>query len=182
MPLSKIQTEVLRLLATLLFSMLAGAGCGDSLTMLNRLAAACTIHEDAPVTAHVQTQIAAPPATIWALLIEAPAWPKWNKQIESVTAPGPLRKGARFLWRTGGTKILSEVQLFEPERRLTSTGTALTAKAIHVWELRPESSGRTVVVVKESMDGPLMAQLFSSRKLAETDTEWLSALRKAAEH
>lgn len=167
--------------AALLFSMLAGAGCGDSLTTLNRLAAAGSIHEGAPVAAHVQTSIAAPAAKIWALLIEAPAWPKWNKQIESVTAPGPLRKGARFLWTTGGTKISSEVQLFDPERRLAWTGTALTAKAIHVWELRPESPGRTLVVVKESMDGPLMAQLFSSQKLAETDTEWLAALRKAAE-
>ncbi len=167
--------------AVLLLGILAVGGCGDSLTTLNRLAAAGSIHDGAPVTAHVQSEIAAPPARLWALLINATAWPGWNKQIESVTAPGPLRKGARFSWKTGGTAISSEVQLCERERRLAWTGTAMTAKAIHVWELKPESAGRTLVIVKESMDGPLMAQLFSSQQLARTDAEWLAALKHAAE-
>jgi hypothetical protein len=31
------------------------------------------------------------------------------------------------------------------------------------------------------MDGPLMAQLFSSQKLAESSNAWLAALKQAAE-
>jgi hypothetical protein len=38
-----------------------------------------------------------------------------------------------------------------------------------------------MVIIKESMDGPFMAQLFPSGKLAETDTEWLVELKHAAE-
>jgi len=31
------------------------------------------------------------------------------------------------------------------------------------------------------MDGFLMAEIYPSRKLAETDAEWLTALKRAAE-
>jgi uncharacterized protein YndB with AHSA1/START domain len=168
--------------ATLLLSCaLVFAGCGDSLTQLNQLAAAGAIHETAPVTAHVQILIAAPPAKVWGLLVDAPSWPKWQTSLESVTAPGPLASGIRFTWKTGGTTIHSQVQLFDPERRLSWTGTAMTAKAVHVWELTPQGNAQTLVTVKESMDGPLMAKMFPSEKLAETDNAWLAALKLAAE-
>lgn len=167
--------------ALLLLGMLTATGCGDSLGTLNRLAAAGSIHEDAPVTTHLQIQIAAPPAKIWALLIDAPSWPKWQKQIESVTAKGPLGSGTLFSWRTGGTTIHSQVQLFEPERRLSWTGTAMTAKAVHVWVLEPKSGNQTLLSVKESMDGLWIAKIYPSQKLTEADTEWLAALKREAE-
>ncbi len=37
-----------------------------------------------------------------------------------------------------------------------------------------------MVTVKESMEGPFIAQLFPSKKLAETDSEWLVMLKHAA--
>lgn len=167
--------------ASFLVGMLTVEGCGDSLATLNRLAAAGSIHEEAPVTTHLQIQIAAPPAKVWALLTDAPSRPKWQKPIESVTAAGRLASGMRFSWRTGGTNIHSQVQLFEPERRLSWTGTALTAKAAHVWELRPESGNQTLLTMKESMDGPWMAKMYSSQKLTAAGNEWLVALKQAAE-
>jgi len=167
--------------ASLLLGMLTVDGCGDSLAVLNRLAAVGSIHEDAPVTTHLQIQIAAPPAKVWALLIDAASWPKWQKQIESVTAAGPIGGSMRFSWRMGGTAIHSQVQVFEPERRVSWTGTAMTAKAIHVWELKPEPGNKTLVTMKESMDGPLMAKLYSSQELGEAGSEWLLALKRTAE-
>jgi hypothetical protein len=118
---------------------------------------------------------------VWALLVDAPSWPKWQKQIVSVTATGPIGSGTRFSWSTGGTNIHSQVQLFEPEHRLSWTGTALTAKAVHVWELKPEPGNQTLLTMKESMDGPWMAKIYPSKELAEVDTEWLTALKRAAE-
>ena len=167
--------------AFLVLGTLMVSGCGDSLPALNRLAAAGSIDENAPVTTHLQIQVSAPPAKVWVLLIDAPSWPKWQKQIESVTANGPLTNGMRFSWRTGGTNIHSQVQLFDPERRLSWTGTALAAKAVHVWGLKPESGNRTLLIVKESMDGPFIEKIYPSQKLAESDTEWLMALKQAAE-
>jgi uncharacterized protein YndB with AHSA1/START domain len=167
--------------ALLLLGVLTIDGCGEPLSTLNRLAAVGSIHEDAPVTTHLQIQIAAPPARVWAILIDAPSWPKWQKPIENVAAAGPLEKGMSFSWRTGGTNIHSQVQLFEPERRLSWTGTAMTAKAVHVWELKPQSGNQTLLIMKESMDGPLMATLYSSQELGDAGNEWLRALKHAAE-
>ncbi len=155
--------------------------CGESVDALNRLARAGRIHESAPVRAEVQMHIAASPGRVWALLIDAPSWPKWNDQIDNVAAPGQLASGTRFAWTTGGTTIRSQVQLFDREHRIGWTGTAFTAKAIHIWELGAAGGGGTLVTVKESMDGPFMEHLFPSRKLVQTDTDWLLSLKHVAE-
>lgn len=155
--------------------------CGKSLTALNQLAASGAIQDDAPVKTQLQIEINAPLEKVWALLVDARSWPKWQPEIESVAITGPLAPGHRFSWKTGGTKIHSQVQLYEPEHRLGWTGTALTAKAVHVWELKEESPERTLVVMKESMDGPRMAKIYPSEQLTEADRSWLAALKKAAE-
>lgn len=162
-------------------SLLMTVSCGPSLASLNQLAAQGSIHESAPVVARVHIEIAAPPGKVWELLVAARAWPAWHNDIESVTAPGPLDRGTRFTWNTGGTTIHSQVQLCRPLQQLTWTGTVLTAKAIHVWELKPAAANNTLVLVKESMDGPAMSALFSSQKLAASDQAWLAALKQAAE-
>jgi len=56
----------------------------------------------------------------------------------------------------------------------------LTAKAVHVWELKPITGNQTLTM-HESLDGPWIAKLYPSEKLAEADTEWLKALKRAAE-
>lgn len=77
--------------------------------------------------------------------------------------------------------VLSQVQLFEPERHLGWTGTLYTAKAIHIWQLTPEPGGRTLVRVDESLEGPLVALFYPSSELVKDDQGWLMDLKKAAE-
>ncbi len=165
--------------ATLIASALTG--CGPSLSKLNHIASSGAIQQNAPVLAHVQIDINAPRAKVWALLVNAPAWPMWNKDITKVSATQPLAPGMRFIWGEGSSTVHSQVQLFEPEKRLGWTGTALTARAVHQWTLTPEAGGQTLVTMDESMDGPLMARLFSSQKLAESGNAWLASLKKVAE-
>jgi len=161
---------------------LALSGCtSHSSRQLQALSAVGAIQQNAPVKATVTMQIAASPAKVWDLLIDAPAWPSWCPQIESVKAPGELEMGTRFVWKSSGTTVDSEVQLVEPDRRLSWTGTASSARAIHVWELKATPDGGTLVTVKESMTGPLMRWLYSSAKLAASETVWLTALKQAAE-
>lgn len=155
-------------------------GCGASLSSLNQLAARGAIDQNAPVVAHVQMEIAASPARVWSLLVDAPSWPAWQPAIRQVKAVGPLRPGMAFTWDAGGTAIRSSVQLFVPETRLCWTGAAWTAKAIHLWQLKPRGRS-TVVAIDESLDGPWMARFYSSRQLAEADAAWLLALKQAAE-
>lgn len=155
--------------------------CTRSIDNLNTLASVGKIEDTAPVKAEIKMRIAAPPAVVWALLVNAPAWPQWNHEISEVKTLGPLEPRERFSWQTGGTTIQSQVQLFEPERRLAWTGTAFTARAVHLWELTPSGNNQTDVTVKESMSGFLIKQLFPSSKLMESDKEWLTALKRAAE-
>lgn len=164
-----------------LATILVVGGCGDSIATLDKLAAAGAIHRTAPATAHLEIEIAAPPERVWKLLIDASSWPKWAPQIESVDTSGSLAMGESFTWKTGGSNIHSQVQLFEPNHRLSWTGTAFTAKAVHVWELARLPNGGTNVTVNESMDGPLMKTIFPSAKLAEADKDWLASLKQAAE-
>ncbi|WP_263384722.1 SRPBCC domain-containing protein [Granulicella arctica] len=148
---------------------------------LSRLAAKGSIHEEAPVTTRLEVRIIAPPAKVWALLVDASSWPKWQQGIDSVSVAGPLQRGTGFTWVAGGTTIHSQVQLFEPERRLSWTGTAMTAKAVHVWELKALPGDQTLVVMRESMDGLLMAKMYPSAKLEAADRAWLASLKLAAE-
>jgi uncharacterized protein YndB with AHSA1/START domain len=162
-------------------AVLAMGGCGTSRATLDRLAAAGAIDERAPLQTHRRIEIAAPAARIWKLIVNARSWPDWQKDIENVTVPGRLTTGMRFSWSTGGTRIESQVQLCDPPNRLSWTGSAWTAKAVHVWELQPASGDRTWVTVKESMDGPLISRLYSSGQLSESIQRWLTALKDAAE-
>ena len=157
------------------------AGCGAPLPELNRLARGGTIHSTAPVLAHVQLQIAAPPPRVWSLLVNAACWPVWNRSITKVVARTPLQSGTRFDWSTGDITIHSQVQRFQPDRSLSWTGVAYTVKAVHVWVLEPLPNGRTRVSEQESIEGPLASSVISSQDLTKADNEWLIALQHAAE-
>ncbi len=157
------------------------AGCGPSLQTLDSLARSGRIDPVAPVIVHAEIRIEAPTSKIWTLLVNVPAWPHWDKDLTDVSAKQPLAPGQYFTWGAGSSTIRSQVQLFEPEHRIAWTGTAYTARAVHLWTIMPEPDGSNRVTIDESMDGPMMATLFSSRKLAEVDDAWLAALKKAAE-
>ena len=162
--------------------LLAGlCGCGPSVSTLEGVARQGHVDAGAPVSVQLETSIAAPPERVWALLTDAADWPHWHSQISQVEAEGVLTQGAHFTWKSGGTTIHSQVQLFAPARRLAWTGTAYTAKAVHVWELLPTPGGQTVVIERESMDGPLIAHMVSQQELMDADTAWLADLKKAAE-
>jgi uncharacterized protein YndB with AHSA1/START domain len=173
--------RLVRACAPVVIAALLVQGCGPRLNVLDELAQSGKINERAPVTAHLEIEINAPPAKVWSLLVDAPSWPKWEKQINAVTSDGPLAGGKKFMWKSGDTEIQSQVQLFEPETWLAWTGSAMSAKAIHVWQLKEVAGDRTRVLMKESMDGPLMSRLFPQDKLSAAGMEWLVALKRAAE-
>jgi len=163
-------------------ALLTSAGCGPRLSTLDKLAQEGKINERSPDVAHLEIEIDAPPAKVWSLLTNASQWPQWDKQIASVTTPGPFSEaGTKFMWKSGDTEINSETQLVEPQSRLAWTGTAMSAKAIHVWQLQPIPGDRTLVTMKESMDGPLISRLFPPDRLKEAGQQWLIALKAAAE-
>lgn len=148
---------------------------------LEALARVGPVHGIAPVRAEAAIEIAAPKEKVWQILIHASDWPRWNDEIHEVSASGPLALGEPFVWRTGMSTIHSKVQLEEAGSRLAWTGTAYTARAVHVWKLTALNGSHTRVEVDESMDGPMMSALVTSKELTEMCRDWLAALKKAAE-
>ena len=66
-------------------------GLAASLDELNALARSGRTQDDAPVKAEVYMRIAASPAVVWALLINASSWPKVERsdsEGRGFTAPG----------------------------------------------------------------------------------------------
>ncbi len=159
---------------------LALTGCGKPMADLNRLAAEGSIDDAAPVMAHVQVEVQAPAERVWAVLVDLPSWPRWHQGIESVSGPS-LSLGSSVVWTTGGTKIHAEVRSFQPPYRLSWTGKAYTAKAVHLWTLTALAPDRTKVAIDESMEGPWMEKFFSSQQLQDADLKWVTALKRQVE-
>lgn len=154
-----------------------GAGHVDR---LQRLAQAGQIDEKAPVKASVEVTVDAPPEKVWALLVDVKAWPKWEPDISRVEPPGQVEPGAAFSW-SAGMRIHARIELVKPLEEFAWTGTALHAKAVHIWRLKRLPDGQTMVQVDESMEGFLLQAFYSSAKLEQSDRLWLNYLKKAAE-
>jgi uncharacterized protein YndB with AHSA1/START domain len=140
------------------------------------------INLNAPLVARHSVSIAAPAATVWALLTSIDGWPRWHTAITRATLDGPLAVGSVFRWTSGGTAIVSTIQLFEAGQRFGWSGRALGTTTEHIWTI--ESSGEsTVVTTAESMSGWLirLLKLFAPSFLDDALTTWLAALKRAAE-
>jgi uncharacterized protein YndB with AHSA1/START domain len=140
------------------------------------------IDPNAPLVASHSITIKASPATVWRLLSEIDRWPSWHTAITRATLAGPLAPGSEFRWTSGGTAIVSTIQLLEAGRRLGWTGRALGTSTIHIWSLA-ESEGGTIVTTAESMSGWLIRalKLVMPGFLDDALKTWLAALKRAAE-
>jgi uncharacterized protein YndB with AHSA1/START domain len=170
---------LLRPLAIVL--LLGLAGCHHHSASMDGLAAAGQVQPNAPLQVQLQISIKAPPAKIWALLSDAQGWPGWNDHITQVAAPAGLAGGSVFSWTMGGMSIQSTVHRFVPLESLAWTGHVLNFHAIHVWDLALQPDGSTVVTVRESISGFLIAWFYSRRDLRDDDQLWLNDLKAAAE-
>lgn len=166
---------MIRLLVVLL---IFGANFSDQ--RLDQLASSGNVQEDAPVKASSEITINAPPERVWELLTNVKDWPRWQPDITKAEMSGPLQRGTDFTWKAG-TQIRSRIALIQPPKEFVWTGVAYRAKAIHVWELERIAGKGTLVRTRESMDGPMLAIFFSSKKLEESQQHWLTALKAAAE-
>jgi hypothetical protein len=110
------------------------------------------VDRDAPVVASAEIEILAPPESVFAVISDIAAWPRWNPDVRAAAIEGPFDRGSRFQWKAGPSTISSTLEHVEPPRRIVWTGKSLGIRAIHVYELIPRGE-RTLVVTKESWDG-----------------------------
>ncbi len=148
---------------------------------LNRLAHGGQIDESAPVKAHSEIVIDAPPERGWHVLIGVKDWPQWQKNVESADIAGPVAPGTPFTWKTGGAEIHSQITVARPMEQFVWTGVAFNAHAILVWNLQRLPDGRTQVKTSESMSGFMLTLFYSSKQLEATHHDWLTSLKLTAE-
>ena len=140
------------------------------------------IDREAPATAAGELLISADPQTVFSVLADLERWPSWNPDVRSITVEGPVAAGTVFRWRAGPTKLTSTLQVVDPPREISWTGTTMRIRAIHVFRFEATEEG-TLARSEESWTGVLPRLLtgYSRRTLATGITKVLAALKAEAE-
>ncbi len=115
------------------------------------------------MSARASREIAADPDTVWDVLVDVRAWPSWNPDVRSVSAPGTLAEGVEFRWKTGPGTITSAVREIDRPRGISWTGRTLGIEAVHVWRLEPVDGG-TLALSEESWAGAVVRLLRGSMR------------------
>jgi uncharacterized protein YndB with AHSA1/START domain len=140
------------------------------------------IDRGAPAIADGEIEIAAPPATVWAVLSDLAAWPSWNRDVRSVSLEGPVEPGTVFRWKSGPASLVSTLQVVDEPREIAWTGVTMRIHAVHVFRLSP-SDGGTTVRSEESWRGliPSVLKGYSRSTLRSGIEKVLAALKVEAE-
>lgn len=140
------------------------------------------INSNAPALARHQVLINASLGKVWRLLSDINHWSAWQPDISSAVLDGTLTPGSIFRWKSGGSRVVSQLQDVEPQHRLGWTGKAMGVRARHVWVLEPQADG-VLVRTEESFEGWVVV-LLKGRMQKTLDTSlqaWLTRLKKTAE-
>ncbi|MCK7476761.1 MAG: SRPBCC family protein [Candidatus Moduliflexus flocculans] len=116
------------------------------------------INREAPAVGSATAWVEAPPEKVWRILSDLANWPNWNNGVSKIRVDGHVAAGTAFVWKAGGTKIVSRLEQVAPPLRIAWSGKIFGIRAVHVWDLAAEAGG-TRVRTEESFEGPL-ARLF----------------------
>lgn len=133
-----------------------------------------SINENAPIIAKVKIEIEADPETVWNILTNIDAWPKWNSDVKEATLQGDLKSGTQFKWKAGLGKITSVLQNVEPPHLIAWTGKTMGINAIDVYKINP-LNGKTIVKEEESWEG-LISRVMHGRMQEILDNSLKSGL------
>jgi len=140
------------------------------------------IDQNAPVIAYEQIHIAADVRTVWDVLGDIEAWPRWNKAVRSVTVHGPVAPGTTFDWKAGPGTIKSRIAEVDAPGRIVWTGMTFGIRAVDAFSLEAADGG-TLVRQGESWDG-LPVRLMRGRmerSLRSSLRDGLASLKAEAE-
>ena len=140
------------------------------------------VNQHAPLFAHKEIFIEAPPQTVWNIQTDINNWSRWQPAITASKLRSSLAVGSVFRWRSGSLNVTSTVQVFEPNELIGWTGKSLGAQAKHVWKFIRKDNG-TLVATEESVEGwsVRLLKLVMPKSLDDSLDSWLRNLKTQAE-
>lgn len=135
---------------------------------------------------HNEIEVTAAPEKVWALLVDAEAWPEWYEGASNVVITSSettvLEKESIFQWNTMGLAFESTVKEFEVPFRLSWESKKKSIQGYHAWLIIPTATGCRVIT-DESQNGWLtfFEKTFQRKKLRRLHDVWLRELKKKSE-
>jgi hypothetical protein len=112
----------------------------------------------------ITTTIHASPERIWALLTDAPAFPRWNSTVTSIE--GQIAEGQTLTLKvpTAPTRVFKpKVSNVQPGRSMVwSDGMAPMFKGVRTFTLTPNADGSTEFSMKEEFSGLMLPMIRGS--------------------
>ncbi|MEL4357947.1 MULTISPECIES: SRPBCC family protein [unclassified Luteococcus] len=141
-------------------------------------ARAGVIDQDARVRASASIDVDAEPEEVWRVLADIEGWPGFVPGVTRVVLerPGAVGVGTQFRWRNACTPIRSTVEVAEPGRELTWTGTALWLVAVHRNEVTALGPGGSRLTSSESMAGVGVGIILPARALERQLGKFVAAI------
>lgn len=108
--------------------------------------------------------IAAPPDTVWAVLVDAAHWPDWDSGVDSVQ--GEIAPRAKIVIRAtvaAGRAFPVKVTTFDAPRSLVFTGGMPLGlfRGVRTYTLTPTGTG-TDFAMREEYSGPMLGAIWKS--------------------
>ncbi|UPT62614.1 MAG: SRPBCC domain-containing protein [Hyphomonadaceae bacterium JAD_PAG50586_4] len=134
-------------------------------------------------TVRVETEIAASPERIWALLTDASGMPRWNSTVSAID--GEIALGQKLAIRVpiSPRTFTPTVTVFDPPKRMIwQDGTAPVFQGRRTFEIEPLATGSSRFVMTETFSGALMPMIGPSLPdFAPVFAHYAADLKRAAE-
>jgi uncharacterized protein YndB with AHSA1/START domain len=132
----------------------------------------------------ITTTIHASPERIWALLTDAPAFPRWNSTVTSIE--GQIAEGQTLTLKvpTAPTRVFKpKVSHVQPGRSMVwSDGMAPMFKGVRTFTLTPNADGTTSFAMREEYTGLMLPMIRGSLPdFAPVFETYAADLKRAAE-
>lgn len=133
---------------------------------------------------HAETTIAAPPETVWRLLTDAAAYPRWNETVVRVEGEIALGRTIKVFAAISPKRAFPvKVTTLEPARRMTWQGGMPLGlfRGVRTFDLTPTGDGGTRFAMSEVFSGPLLGLIRRSMPdLQPSFDEFAACLARAA--
>jgi hypothetical protein len=131
------------------------------------------------------TNIKAPAATVWAIITDAPNYPKWEPgviRIEGKIAPG--EKITAYTKLSPNRAFPATVSEFVPNQRMVWSGGMPLGlfKGVRTFTLAPRPDGSLDFTLREEFSGPLLPLMAGSLPdMTQTFKDFVAGLKAHAE-